>query len=497
VVSIPELLHTEDAGSVIPAEEASALAGQLGELAGMAVYPRSLTLVDRGLFFLGRRGPDRVKLLGILSAKGCDGFQGSRERITVQGEPCTLQLCDTGHGNAVGLRRHLPFTSPGVLGLRGSIGCGDRLGLATPGHVRAVERHALAPVFAQQSMREMSRAGRTPEDVLDDATWGVLQEGWRSGFGADADHLKTSVDDSADRDDPGTLDTKLAGLPWGMLDASQERLREIYLGGSFTVGGMALAYDELCLRRAAVKYGGAVAHAVGMSRHLTSRMGESTFELEVSLDETRTPTSVMEHHFVASELKRLGVTWVSLAPNFVGRFEKGVDYMGDLSGFEKAFAGHAAVAADLGPYKLGIHSGSDKFSIYPIIARLSGDRVHLKTAGTSYLVALRVLAEKDPSLFREILAFALERYEEDRATYHVSADPSRVREDREDLAAVVHGFDERQVLHVTFGSVLAAGEEGEAGRFRGRLMDALGREEEAYYEALRVHLERHLTPFDH
>ena len=81
------------------------------------------------------------------------------------------------------------FQAPSLLGLETSLGLGDRLGLATPGHIRAVRGTCLGPILAQQSIREMERTNRTPDDVMDDATWGVLQEGWREGFGSDADHL--------------------------------------------------------------------------------------------------------------------------------------------------------------------------------------------------------------------------------------------------------------------------------------------------------------------
>jgi len=202
---------------------------------------------------------------------------------------------------------------------------------------------------------------------------------------------------------------------------------------------------------------------------------------------------VAEHVFVAGELKRLGVEWVGLAPRFVGRFEKGVDYIGDIEEFERSFAGHAAVARHFGPYKISIHSGSDKFSIYPIAARLAGDLVHLKTAGTSYLEALRAIADVDGALFREI-----ERYPEDRASYHVSAElsevprPDDVRD--EELGALLDQFHAREVLHVTFGSVLTAKVDGRP-RFRGQLMAALEEHEEVHYETVRAHIERHVRPF--
>jgi hypothetical protein len=117
--------------------------------------------------------------------------------------------------------------------------------------------------------------------------------------------------------------------------------------------------------------------------------------------------------------------------------------------------------------------------------------VHLKTAGTSYLEALRAIAGVDPDLFRQILTFARERYGEDRATYHVSGDLARVplSEDLADgqLAGLLDMFDARQVLHVTFGSVLH--------RFGQRLLATLAEHEEAYYAALEAHFERHLQPF--
>jgi hypothetical protein len=228
-----------------------------------------------------------------------------------------------------------------------------------------------------------------------------------------------------------------------------------------------------------------------MYRRLATVMGSRTFELEVSVDETETPTSPLEHFFVTSELKRLGVQWVSLAPRYIGRFEKGVDYIGDLDAFDVEMAKHAAIARVMGPYKLSIHSGSDKFSVYPIFARHAGELIHLKTAGTSYLEALRAIARVDPDLFRQILGFARRRYDEDSATYHVSADPAKVPTPEslgdDQLAGVLDLFDGREVLHVTFGSVLD--------RYGKRLLIVLAENEEAYYDALEVHFDRHFEPF--
>jgi hypothetical protein len=230
-----------------------------------------------------------------------------------------------------------------------------------------------------------------------------------------------------------------------------------------------------------------------MYRHLEKAMASKPFELEMSVDETETVTTLAEHIYIAHELKRLGVKWVSLAPRYVGTFEKGVDYIGDLGEFEKSFAQHLAVSMTFGPYKLSLHSGSDKFSVYPIAGRVAGDLVHLKTAGTSYLEALRAIGQEDPSLFRRISAFAIERYPIDRASYHVSAevgkmtDVATLPDDR--LCELLDDFHAREILHVTFGSVLHHPE------FRAPFFETLRDNEETYYEMLEKHFDRHLAPF--
>ena len=469
--------------------------------ADVHLYPHSTAETDDTTFFLIRT-PEGKRL--VVRGDG-RGFEGEEHGGSL--------LCPLTVPNAAALRERLPWLNPQPLGLKLSAGCGDRLGVATPGHIRSVRKSSsVAPILAQQSMRENARTGRSPQQVVDDAMWGVFQEGWREPWGADADHLKSTadvdlcvaagytfftvdpgdhVDNEAHNAPMDVLRGKVHELPWSDLADSPEQLHERYLGIEFEVEGQALTFDETTLARAAAKYGWGIAHTARMYRHLAGSMGGRSFELEVSVDETETPTSPQEHYFVANELRRLGVQWVSLAPRYVGRFEKGVDYIGDLEAFDLEMAKHAAIARALGPYKLSIHSGSDKFSVYPIYARHAGKLVHLKTAGTSYLEALRAIAGVDPILFREILAFARKHYEEDRVTYHVSAQHEKVPrpEDMadEDLDEVLDLFDGREVLHVTFGSVLD--------RFGVELLAALDKNEEAHYAALEAHFDRHLAPF--
>lgn len=396
------------------------------------------------------------------------------------------------HANLEWLRARLSWLRPRLIGITCSAGFGDRLGLATPGHIAALRAagRGIAPIFAQQSIREMSRSHRTPQQVIDDATWGVFAEGWRDGFGADADHLKTEADvdacaeagytfytidpgefvwNEADTAPPTELRDVLGRLPWEELeDSPAEMLKRHGIG-------------EAGATRAAAKYGRAVAHVARLNRQIQRRRGDH-FELEISVDETESPTTPEQHVYVVGELQRLGVRFVSFAPRFPGRFEKGVDFIGDIQEFERAYERHAEIARGMGPYKLSLHSGSDKFSIYAAAARLSGRLVHLKTAGTSWLEALRTIGEIDPELLLEIYEFALSRYAEDRISYHVSAEAAN--------ASRNPNLDEdacRQVLHVTFGSVLEL--------FNDRIISALTANRAAYEATIQRHFERHLRPF--
>ncbi|MHC4982708.1 MAG: tagaturonate epimerase family protein [Planctomycetota bacterium] len=484
---------------------------ELTKATGLSIYDRSVCRADRATFFLARRGTE--KLVGCL-ARPC---LPDAEKVAEIDGRCVC-VGPTSHANADALRRALPWTAPKCLGLSTSIGLGDRLGLATPGHVRALRAggRGIKAALAQQSSREMARTRRSPEEVIDAATWGVFQEGFAEGFGADADHLQTAEDidataaagftiftidpgahvvQEADRLDSAGLADSYASLDFETLEISPGDLKAAYAGKRFGLdGGGEIAFDAEIFLKAAVKYGSAIAHTVSMYRRLRRRAA-GAFELEVSVDETESPTSAAEHYFIAGELKRLGVGCASIAPRFIGAFEKGVDYIGDLGAFRESFAEHVAVMRTLGPYKISIHSGSDKFSIYPIVAELTEGMVHLKTAGVSYLEALRTIAKLRPELFREILDFARRRYENDRATYHVSADagrlpPAEALKDSE-LAALLDDFHARQVLHVTFGSVLTA----QCGRnFRDRIREALLEDEEAHYSALARRLAKHIAP---
>jgi hypothetical protein len=383
--------------------------------------------------------------------------------------------------------------TPTRLGLKKSFGFGDRLGLATPGHYAAARKFDFVPVFAQQSIREMERTHRTPQEVMRAASTALWKCGYDGVWGADADHLK--LPEHVDR-------TAAAGFCFFTIDPSEHvgkgaltpELESLYLGRKFEAPGLgALQFDRESLRRTAVKYGRALEHVGVMSEHIRQTMGSRPFEIEISVDETDEPTTALEHLFIATELKLRRIpNVVSVAPRFVGEFEKGIDYKGNLHQFEASLREHVAIAKLCGPYKIGVHSGSDKFSVYPIIGRVCGDLLHLKTAGTSYLEALRVAARTNTKLFAEIVEFCRSRFDTDRKTYHISTSPSQVQslpryQGAGAEAACLDDVVGRQLLHVTFGSVLTHPS------LKPQIMETIQRHAPLYEEFLDQHFTKHLS----
>jgi hypothetical protein len=475
-------------------------------LAGATIYPQSVVEQAGVQYFLSAVDAIGTKRLGVIGP--ADGFIGTR---TTQGV-----LCPCSPENAAALRARLPWLNPVPLGRHISFGFGDRLGSATAGHILALREcggeATIAPIYAQQSVRENSRTGHTPQQVLDAAMWGVFQMGWRAPWGADADHVKEVgdlgpfvaagytmytidpsdyVDNAAQTDPLEVLRVKVADLPWDVLKTTYEKLYQDYCRAPVVLDGLTIEFSEIQLLRALAKYGRAIAHTATIAAALQAQVGHARYEIEVSVDETDTPTSVQEHFFIAAELRGRAIPVVSLAPRFVGKFQKGVDYIGDRDLFSAELARHAAIMNHFDSYKLSIHTGSDKFSIYPIIAQQTQDRVHVKTAGTSYLEALRLVAAGDPALFREIVAYACAHFAHDRKTYYLDAQIENVPAPDgiapAQLPALLDQFDTRQVLHVTFGSILD--------RYGAAIRTFIGAHETEYAARLVQHFDRHLRPF--
>ena len=406
-----------------------------------------------------------------------------------------------------------------TLGNHASFGFGDRIGLATPGHLQALREAGggIGGIFAQQSIREMARTRRTADQVMAAAVESLAGQDYDRPWGADADHLKTPEDVEVTAQagfvfftiDPSDhVDQQADGYSEAQLD---ERYRapawiDQYRGQSVSIpGGPTIEFDFMSLKRATVKYGAAIHAAIELAEVIKSAAGQrgQDYEIEVSVDETDQPTTLIEHYVIADQLLKHGVKLVSLAPRFIGELEKGVDYIGDVAALEASLADHAAIARHLGDYKLSLHSGSDKLSMYAALARATQGRFHVKTAGTSYLEALRVVARHRPALFREIVDFSRRHYDTDKATYHVHATladapaSEQIADDHELVGIYLghwsqvpegRGFTQpgRQVLHCTFGSVMTDARLGQ------EVVDVLKSHPETHRDILADHFARHL-----
>ena len=417
--------------------------------------------------------------------------------------------------NAAALREVFEVLRPRLIGeSTTSVGTGDRLGLATAGQARAFREQGqgTVPVLAQQSIREMDRLSREARSVIDDATFGCVEEGWDGGYGADCDHIKTT--EGIDRGlaagfvtftlDPGdaVVDVtagvtaeQLEAVPWEALGDDLASVRARYVGTTLDLGERKIEITQDDIDTAVVKYGAAVAETVRLYQHLISSARHEV-EVEIAVDETAWITTFVEHYVMARELERLGVEWFSFAPRYVDGFEKGLDFLGDEEELRENLSAHHAISELFGGYKISLHSGSDKFSIYPLAAEATEGLVHLKTSGTSYLCALEVIARHDAPLLARIWDISRAAYARSRASYQVSAHEDRTPEslDGVDTADLIAAPDSRQILHVGYGDSLGAADENGT-PISERLHAVLEAHHAEYTEVLAAHIGRHLAPF--
>ncbi|NWF89333.1 MAG: hypothetical protein HXY50_07690 [Ignavibacteriaceae bacterium] len=487
------------------------------------IYAKSIIEKQDVLFFIAKDGLNKNLYLIYdveRDSRLTQAFTG--EEFKVNGSLYTIiKKCELSTQNRKAIQQYFEFTQPKLLGLVNSFGFGDRIGLANAAHIRSLAKSEFKAILAQQSIRELTRTNRTPAEVMDAAVWAVFQEGYKYGFGADADHLKTTDDidlmvesgfkmftfdpgefvhNEADKIETQLLNKAIKKINWAGLNIEQKILVDKYANKKFNISkDLQIEADETQVKRAVLKYGDALAHIKKMYDHLKTKYSSYESEVEVSVDETESVTSPFEHYFIVNELVRLDVKLISLAPRFVGSFEKGIDYKGDLNLFRSEYLKHIQIVKHFGFYKISLHSGSDKFSVYKIIGEIDNSITHIKTAGTSYLEALKVAAIKQPELFREILDYSLSLYETEKKSYHVSADISKLKSaieySSDELVQLFNNNDCRQVLHVTFGRILTDKNKQGEFVFKQKLLNCLKQYEDVHYEILINHFNKHLEPF--
>jgi len=369
-----------------------------------------------------------------------------------------------------------------------SLGMGDRFAHQGRAQLRACVLAAelgldIVPVW-NKSNREHLFIGTEPTSVRAEADEAVRAMGWQKPFHVDADHIRLeTVDRFLTPSDFFTIDVADSigqAAPTADVTAFVNRHSEL-------IGRLAIPQLEepLDITRTEVehiagKFLAAIQNAGKIYRHIASAKGEAHFITEVSLDETDRPQTPPELLVILAALADENIPLQTIAPKFTGRFNKGVDYVGDLWAFEQEFNADLAVLAfairqyPLPPsLKLSVHSGSDKFSIYSPIHRALkkfNAGLHLKTAGTTWLEELIGLAEAGEDglvIAREIYAYAIQHVEEFCAPYATVIDIDRqklpsaaavndwtsaqfVAALRHDLANPAYHPSFRQLLHVSF-----------------------------------------------
>jgi len=292
-----------------------------------------------------------------------------------------------------------------------SLGVGDRFAHQARAQLRACMLAAqkgidVIPVW-NKSYREHTTIGSQPGSVRRAADHAVRELGWKKPYYVDADHIRLeTVDGFLASADFYTIDVADAiGRPAdpGAVQAFADRHAD--LAGRLEVPGLDRPFEttRTDLERTAEKYLRAVQEAGRIYRHVAAAKGEGCFITEVSMDETDRPQTPAELLVILAALADERIPVQTIAPKFTGRFNKGVDYVGDLAQFEKEFTEDLAVIAFAAKQyglprnlKLSVHSGSDKFSIYALIRRALARfdaGLHLKTAGTTWLEELIGLAE--------------------------------------------------------------------------------------------------------
>lgn len=354
--------------------------------------------------------------------------------------------------------------STGVRLEKYSFGVGDRFARQAKAQLRACMQAAaqgvdVIPVW-NKSFREHDIVGSTPPSVQAAAQIAVNELQWTRPFHVDADHIRlNTVDAFIETSDYYTLDVADAiGQP-----AEAETVRAFVdrhpeLMGQLTIPGIAEPFTttRADIEKIAAKYLNAVQEAGQLYRHIESAKGEGRFITEVSMDETDSPQTPPELLVILAAIADEKVPAQTIAPKFTGRFNKGVDYVGDVAQFEKEFnedlavIAHAVNTYDLpGNLKLSVHSGSDKFSIYAPIRRAlakTGAGIHVKTAGTNWLEEVIGLAETGgPGLemAKEIYGDALDHIDALCAPYATVIDIDR---DRLPTREEVSGWNSEQFV---------------------------------------------------
>ncbi len=375
----------------------------------------------------------------------------------------------------------------------------------------------ITPVW-NKSHREHTIIGTSPADTRKEADDATMAYGWDGSYFVDADHIGlNNVNGFIEPSDFFTLDVAdYIGKTADEADVNSFVQKHKKYIGSLAIDGIDETFNisEEQIKAIADKFLLAVKQAGKIYRHITTAKGTDDFITEVSMDETDQPQTPVEMFFILAAIADEGIPAQTIAPKFTGRFNKGIDYVGNVTGFAKEFEEDVAVVAfavkEFGlpeNLKLSIHSASDKFSIYGPIAKVLKKfdaGLHIKTAGTTWLEELIGLAAAGGdglSIAKKVYAGALSRMDELCGPYETVIDidreklPTAQEVDkwdgerfasalRHDQSCEQYNLNFRQLLHVAYKVAAEMG---------ARFSDALDKHEDIIAQNVTENIyERHI-----
>ncbi len=346
-----------------------------------------------------------------------------------------------------------------------SIGIGDRFGPEGAAQLRALQKAAagglgIAPVW-NKSHREHMLARTMPEDARKAADEAVRACGWKDAYYVDADHVGLAiVDPFIPFSNFFTIEmADCIGKPANSRATAAFVSEMAPYQGSLAIPGMQthLEITGSALTDFAQKYLFAIEEAGKVYRHIAEKKGPDSFITEVSADEAQNAQTPVELFLILAAASREGIPVQTIAPKFTGAFLKGVDYVGDPQQFAREFRGHLAIIAFAvnafnlpQNLKLSIHTGSDKFALYPLMHRAIKEMntgIHLKTAGTTWLEELAGIVGAGGAglkLGKEVYRKSYERYDELCAPYLAVI---RIDKTRLPAAEQVASWSSEEFLH--------------------------------------------------
>ncbi len=483
------------------------------EFPGLILFPRSYVRLTSFVGVIGAFQERRRRVVLVVRTGGTPPELPGKVIVEKRQSAGLLKIIEADTPTILRLSEAISWLRPRTNPGKPSVGLGDCLGGATAALVRGLENTPVFPVLALQTPRDVRQSGRTWSDVLADAAWGVWREGWKQGFGAEAEDLRTREDvEAAAAGGFVRFSLNLSELLVPVHGKSKMELSQHYvalerewpvvsewrkrhLGQGYTLSYGTLRenfiFDERTFFQVAVRLGKVIQQAVELSAIIRSATRGRPHEIAVDLRHSARPIAPAEHLFLALELAHHGVRLAGFVPQLPMEFVDGIDYVKNPGKLVKRLTKHCYLAAQFGGHSVGLPGAGDKLSLLPKLKDSCPD-VSIKMCRTFTIEGLRVLARKAPELFEKVVVKARTEFDSKEESRPAIVDaghiplPSSLRPEEIEKEY----FDTREG-RLLLGASFEA-DSGAAQRLRSQMNDILCQYEELHFAAVEGHARKHL-----